>query len=556
MKPKTPYQTVNQADAEPYDHNDASQPIPQHVPHEHPLDRSSGFGDSEYDSTATKSTQWSVGIMTPMVIIGFFVLATAVAVAHFLYCHFLDQKFVDETISQSWNAALSVAFARAFSVTLAASASAAFTQLLWWYLRRKAMSLSKIDALFSLNTSPLRLYELDLLATTPLLWFFGLLLPLISVATIFPPGSLVVQQLPDVRQSVMQVPTLDVDYRRNDSVAAFFEHAVFQGDIDGNYLAFNVSYRAREGGGPEWLTRPIDGFKCGGLRNISCHTQDTTYRAHVSYANFLQNVTLEVLEEDPVEKSVEKLDIDYPFWQIMDSTPLENGLINASSMSISLDEAYKIRHYYQILALKDMLIKPMTGYIMGYGDFMVGVYNTNTTIQETPLADPVYDAASYSYKDIYFKLSPSIVEQLMRNVTISMLNDATTNTTAEVTTTEYKAAYDFQDKPRLIVVYAATLGVSLVFVLLGLFALFQNGTPAFSGGFLQILCTTTYGESLVNQVAKDASHRGTENLPKDLAGLKVRYGLVTDNGSEKKYAAFGTVEETEVLLKGSSAQRR
>lgn len=185
---------------------------------------------------------------------------------------------------------------------------------------------------------------------------------------------------------------------------------------------------------------------------------------------------------------------------------------------------------------------------------MVDIYQYNTTIQETPLADPVYNASQYTYSDIFFKLSPSIVEQLMRNVTISMLNDATTNTTTEVTTTVYKAAYDFQDKPRLIVVYAVTLGVCLVFILLGLFALYQNGTPAHSGGFLQILSTTTYGESLMNHLAKEASLYGTEKIPRDLAQLQVRYGLVSDGGSEKKYAAFGTVEETEVLLKGSSAQ--
>ena len=243
MAPKTPYETVTQTDTELYDHNDASPPVLQHILHKHPLHPISGYGDSKNNNTGAGGTQWSVGLMTPFVIIGFFILATAVAIAHFLYCHFLDQKFVDDTIPQSWNAALSVAIARAFSVTLAASASTAFTQLLWWHLRRKALTLSKIDALFSLNTSPTRLCELGLLSTTPLLWFFGLLLPMISIATIFPPGSLVVQQLPDVQQSIMQVPTLDIDYRGNGSAAAFFEHAVFQSDIDGNYVYVYVEDR-------------------------------------------------------------------------------------------------------------------------------------------------------------------------------------------------------------------------------------------------------------------------------------------------------------------------
>lgn len=245
MAPKTPYQTVVQTDGELYDHNDASQTIPRRTFQEDSLHPISGFGDSKHNRAGTESTQWSVGLMTPLVIIGFFILATVVAVAHFLYCHFLDQKFVEDTIPQSWNAALSVAIARAFSVTLAASASTAFTQLLWWHLRRKALSLSKIDALFSLNGSPTRLYELGLLTTTPLLWFFGLILPLISIATIFPPGSLIVQQLPDVQQSMIQVPTLDIDYVGNGSAAGFFEYAAFQSDIDGNYVYVCIKSNGR-----------------------------------------------------------------------------------------------------------------------------------------------------------------------------------------------------------------------------------------------------------------------------------------------------------------------
>jgi hypothetical protein len=235
MASKTPYQTVTQTDAEPYDLHDDSLPTSQHISHGHPNSRNSNTSGTEYARVGSGNTQWSVGLMTPLVIVGFFGLATAVAVAHYLYGHYLDQKFVDNTIPQSWNAAISVAFARAFSVTLAASASAAFTQLLWWYLRRKALTLSKIDALFSLNTSPLRLFEVGLLTTTPLLWFFGLLLPLISIATIFPPGSLVVQQLPDLQQTMAQVPVLDIDYRGNGSAAALFENALFSHGIDGTY---------------------------------------------------------------------------------------------------------------------------------------------------------------------------------------------------------------------------------------------------------------------------------------------------------------------------------
>lgn len=137
----------------------------------------------------------------------------------------------------------------------------------------------------------------------------------------------------------------------------------------------------------------------------------------------------------------------------------------------------------------------------------------------------------------------------MTNVTISILNDASNLTSTTITRTVYKSAYVFVDQARLIGAYAGTLAACLVFVLLGFGALWQNGTPAFSGGFMQIMCATTYGDSVMNRMAQEASVRGVESLPHELSGLKVRFGMVTDSANAKQYAAFGTVDETETLLK-------
>jgi len=139
--------------------------------------------------------------------------------------------------------------------------------------------------------------------------------------------------------------------------------------MKGLHDTFNVSYRAREGGGAQWLSNgnTTTGHWVGGLRNISCQTLDTTYSAHVRYENFIQDVTLEIVKEDPVEKSVDGLKLENPFWPVLDSTPLQNGTINATFLSISLDDVYKIRHYYQVLALRDTLVRPMAGYVIAYG---------------------------------------------------------------------------------------------------------------------------------------------------------------------------------------------
>lgn len=211
-----PYQSVQQTESKAYPH------ISQRT-------------DSNRTGDSFHSSQWAIGWVTPFIMIFAFLVATAVAVGHYCYCWYMNRKFVEDTIPQSWNNAVSMSFARVFSTALAASASTAFTQLLWWYLRRRSLPLSKIDALFSINSSPLNLYQLGLLKAVPLLWFFGLLLPLIPVATIFPPGSLVVQQLPDRRSVPTMVPTLDVDDRGNGSAVEFFSHAMFTHGSDGEY---------------------------------------------------------------------------------------------------------------------------------------------------------------------------------------------------------------------------------------------------------------------------------------------------------------------------------
>ena len=182
-----------------------------------------------------KTSQQRIGWLTPIIIIGCFLAATAISITHLVYFRFLNSKSVDSTISQSWNNALSVVFAHAFATTLTTSASTAFTQLLWRYLRRRPLSVSNIDALFSLNSRSSNLYQLRILKTTPLLWFFGLLIPLISIATIFPPGSIRVLQLAIPSNTVRKVYTLDVDNRGNGSSSDFFSFAMFEVGPDGEY---------------------------------------------------------------------------------------------------------------------------------------------------------------------------------------------------------------------------------------------------------------------------------------------------------------------------------
>lgn len=137
----------------------------------------------------------------------------------------------------------------------------------------------------------------------------------------------------------------------------------------------------------------------------------------------------------------------------------------------------------------------------------------------------------------------------MKNISISIFNDAQDEFSTMVNYIEYEPGYIFVNRPRLIAAYGGALLVCLVFILLGFGALIQNGVSASSGSFMQILCTTTHTDSAITQIARKACHGGAEGIPEDLSKLEVRFGEVTNEVDGRKYAAFGTVEETEVLKK-------
>lgn len=188
-----------------------------------------------YVSAQSKNSAWKIGWMTPLIIMGCYVFAILTAVAHYIYCRFLHQRTVADTIPQSWASAVSITFARVFSLSLVGSASPAFTQLLWWFLRRRSLSLKHIDAMFSLNSSPLKLYILGVLRAVPVLWLFALVFPLIPVATIFPPGSLVVDMIPPSQSTTvsLRVPNLDLNYRGNGTFADLEKYGMWITATDG-----------------------------------------------------------------------------------------------------------------------------------------------------------------------------------------------------------------------------------------------------------------------------------------------------------------------------------
>jgi len=74
------------------------------------------------------------------------------------------------------------------------------------------MNISTVDHLFALPSNPFKLFYMKCWQQAPLLWTFGLLFPLIPIAAIFPPGSIIVASLPTTVNALALVPSIDAAF--------------------------------------------------------------------------------------------------------------------------------------------------------------------------------------------------------------------------------------------------------------------------------------------------------------------------------------------------------
>ncbi|KAL3301466.1 Purine catabolism protein PucG [Colletotrichum asianum] len=559
----------------------------------------------------------SIGWYTPAVIVGGFIGAMVIAIANYIYFYVIGGgggRPIDEFFI--------LVLSRAFSTILTASASAAFAQLLWWYLRRRSLPLEKVEALFQLNFGPLNLYQLGILKLVPLLWFFGLILLLVPLSASLPGGSLVVEQVARNATSAAPIPALDVDFRGNGSAADLFKYAMFSTMPDGEYKMPILEYSAigkrslLEGA---YLTRtspcgvncsydlqfaapslqckdanPVstaklyfntdlnDTYAQNGfyrashyphnpnfkrfndlyefvmvwaesdgqrqnatLRALNCVAMAATYNAHVNYTNSIQTITVGISNEKPLNATA----LFYPnlFYGEQRAKDGPNGIEYIyPTYTHTKDELNALFNGCQLLSMVETLTEPLKGDAVYLGTD--GYNRSSSLIQETPLTRAAYDEQTMDYTYMDYNLSPEILRDLMTNVFLSIFNDGQHLTSTSVTTETYRLSYVFKSPWRLIAVYAADLIVTAIFLLLGLIAMFQDGVAATPGGFLQILCTTTHEHGTLNRLARQACSGGKEGMSDHLKKLKVRFGEIVDMNEGLRFAAFGTEEETSLLV--------
>ena len=112
--------------------------------------------------------------------------------------------------------------------------------------------------------------------------------------------------------------------------------------------------------------------------------------------------------------------------------------------------------------------------------------------------------------NMQFDISLARTEELLQNITISMLSVSPSNVSTTILGSNTANFYTLYRPINLLLPYSLSLAAAIFFIVLGLLALKSNGISASSWGSLQILTTARASETL-NHVAEKSSLGGREN---------------------------------------------
>jgi hypothetical protein len=145
--------------------------------------------------------------------------------------------------------------------------------------------------------------------------------------------------------------------------------------------------------------------------------------------------------------------------------------------------------------------------------------------QRTPSSDLVNSTDGFAPNHPI--IDPFMLKESLTNTTISALSLDRRYQLKNGTTIKVVNVYRFEQKMTFFLPYAMCLGIALPVLMVGYLALHYNGASAISGGFLQILVTTT-GQTRLRTVAAGSCMGGRENISSELKNMEVRYGELID----------------------------
>lgn len=539
---------------------------------------------SEHHSAAR---QFFLGRIT-LKMIGLFWLGFAGAVAHHCAYSFVDGK-PTASYSQTWVTRIGNGCAYVVHTALVASVGIAYIQRVWRSVRRKALSVSSIDGLFSLLRDPKEFFKGEILLKAKLAVIVALLTWAIPIASIATPGTLTV-----VPSSYLVSNTIRATTFPDDGQGTLYDKQSW--DESGDWGVVAPINALRKLTSLFFLTgSPIlpDGLPCGQncsfaldfyAPSLSCSRtlvipddvpideiapalipeynetdfgDNPNYFCSAQYNESAGTTSLLTLWQPTVGLPVSgvwcdiynasyHVDFDYASGMLSAAptvdflSPISFDFTNTALTNITPSAAagqfpYNTTQFYSAFATVRSFLIFLEGYVTYNKDPQVldqheYLFLNGTQIELAKFTDdnglPPYTSGP---------LGAKAFETMMINHTLSML--ASSNSTRNVNaTTSYTHNVFEYDAQALWEAYGSALAGAIVCLLVGSWSMLQNGEGA-KDSFSEILCAT---RNPTLDAELRGLHRGTARMEK-FKRLRLRYGLLAGT----KEAAFGVSSDLE-----------
>lgn len=486
-----------------------------------------------------------------------FLIGVGCGIAHHAFNSYLDGKNT-KSFDQAWALRIGTALSMGFKTAVLASMGMAFAQRVWRTVRQNAMTVKALDSLFgAFSGDPRSLFQRDLYRSARIALLLAISGWLLPIATVFTPATLRVK--PTNRPFSEQCIVSNVDLNNI---------------TDGGLLRFPSANNLYSGPAPS-IQRLAFQSLLSGFPTRSAYLSVPSIGISTSYTLSFEAPALECKQENntapPNPNATQHTywqgvlaqirdtatSQEIPILQIQYSSNPESGApANATSCYPFIAQyGVMVTHNAtdQTVALLNLTMTSPAGRPPGgaamqltgdsalrtgaaalidatFGTLLGNLTRDQTTGNILPSDSKVglaWFARSSNQSMFDFSQVPQSVEQLMRNVVMSVMGLGISQAETTCVILDRANIYDY-DQSVLISAYLAAVAVALTALGVGLYALKKNGHPgdtSFSGVVL----------STRNPTLDHASEGGRQRL----LALRVRFGALRATGRP----AFGTATD-------------
>ncbi|KAB8079297.1 hypothetical protein BDV29DRAFT_199877 [Aspergillus leporis] len=454
---------------------------------------------------------WGIGWRCPALMVGLVIAGAMLSMGHHFYYRSLDGGRVASREEQTWAIRIGTGFAFLIKSCLVSAVGLAAVQEIWATLRRKSVRLSGIDSMFAVRDSPLAFLTLDLWIYAKTLTVLAIVSWLIPLTAIVTPATLNVVTYPARDKIERLVPNMWHITSPSASMARVFTTLASSAQVLPVPAPFSNSSYELSFWGPS--------YKCQRLK-----PQFQTTRLYMGTAPsdlnntvFISAAGSNLLWNDNATQPAELVCQLWNTSYVVDMH-FTNGIQTLTPISMILSGL-----------LQGELVQSKRA-----GVYQNKTVASSTTYTDTSLAYTSLFACLELWNTSSYYNKHGSDSTTSHNFTYSLLSLNGGYTTVKVMDLTYRNYY-FYGPTALLGAYMSALAVTIACVVVGFFALRQNGVPQ-NNSFSSVLMTTRNPE--------------LDRLAGDIDKVLLQFGEVEGANLRHRHAAFGSKGSVTALSKG------